>query len=216
MKRGWMKFWLCTSAAVLAACCASFAGAAQKEHGVNELTLAGLRPGKDTFSSAEKRYKTKFLVEKEKEKGREKDKEKAPDKTEDKFEEKGANFKEWLDDCRGRSLKVELDAKGVIQSVTISALAPQDGVCKDKAGDILNTRYWMTGRGLRLSDPRDRIIEIYGEPNSSGPSVKGTRELELLYYAFDWAGSDAPQVMEISCERSTGKVLEITLAYPSL
>jgi hypothetical protein len=46
--------------------------------------------------------------------------------------------------------------------------------------------------------------------------VKGTRELELLYYAFDWAGSDVPQVMEISCERSTGKVLEITLAFPSL
>jgi hypothetical protein len=216
LKRAWMKFSLCASVIVFAACCASFAGAGQYERRVNEMTLAGLRPGKDTFTSAEKRYKSKFLVEREKEREKGKEKEKSPDKSDEKTDNKGDNFKEWLDDCRGRSLKVELDGKGVIQSITISSLAPQDGECKDRAGDILNTRQWMTGRGLRLSDPRDRIIEIYGEPNSSGPSVKGTRELELLYYAFDWAGSDVPQVMEISCERSTGKVLEITLAYPSL
>jgi hypothetical protein len=51
---------------------------------------------------------------------------------------------------------------------------------------------------------------------SPGPSVKGEHELELLYYAFDWAGSDVPQVMEILCARESGRVMEITLAYPSL
>lgn len=208
MRRGWTKSWLCASAVGVVLTGTVFAGmqAAQKEHVANELTLAGLRPGKDTFAIAEKRYRTKYLRAKDKEK----------DKLGDKSEDKSENIKEWLDDCRGRSLRLELDAKGVIQSVTISALAPQDGDCNGKAGDILNTRFWMTGRGLKLGDPRDRILELYGEPDSSGPSVKGTRELEMLFYAFDWAGSDVPQVMEVSCERSTGKVLEILLAFPSL
>ena len=50
---------------------------------------------------------------------------------------------------------------------------------------------------------------------SPGPSVKGEHELELLHYAFAWAGSDVPQVMEILCARESGRVMEITLAYPS-
>jgi hypothetical protein len=46
--------------------------------------------------------------------------------------------------------------------------------------------------------------------------VKGSTELEYLYYSFDWAGQGVPQVMEIYCARDTGRVLEITLAFPSL
>ena len=42
------------------------------------------------------------------------------------------------------------------------------------------------------------------------------RELEFLFYAFDWAGPEVPQVMEVTCERSTGRVVKITLAFPSL
>lgn len=220
MKLGWMKFWLCVSALLLSVVTAQASARPRaqepdspKKNVANELTLAGLRPGKDNFAAAEKRYKTKFLRGKDSKENKEnKEKNKSDEKTEDKSD----NLKEWLDDCRGRSLKLELDARTVIQSVTISVMASQDGECKDKSGDILNTRYWSTGRGLRLGDPRDRIIELYGEPNSSGPSVKGARELELLFYAFDWAGSDVPQVMEVSCDRATGRVLEITLAFPSL
>jgi len=41
-----------------------------------------------------------------------------------------------------------------------------------------------------------------------------------LYYAFDWAGPDVPQVMEVVCtapkEGITGLVVEITLAANSL
>jgi hypothetical protein len=37
-----------------------------------------------------------------------------------------------------------------------------------------------------------------------------------MYYAFDWAGSSVPQVMEVFCARDSGRVMEITLAYPSL
>jgi len=42
----------------------------------------------------------------------------------------------------------------------------------------------------------------------------------LLYYAFDWAGSDVPQVMEVLCtvehDGKPGRVIEITLAASSL
>jgi hypothetical protein len=93
---------------------------------------------------------------------------------------------------------------------------PLDGKCENRRVDMLDEKDWITGRGLRLGDPQDRIAELYGEPNSSGPSVRGSNELEFLYYAFDWAGSDVPQVMEIYCARDSGRVVEITLAYPSL
>ena len=65
MKRGWTKFSLCASA--LSACLALAGGARAQEppspkaHPASELTLAGLRPGKDTFSAAEKRFKSRLL-----------------------------------------------------------------------------------------------------------------------------------------------------------
>ena len=46
--------------------------------------------------------------------------------------------------------------------------------------------------------------------------MKGNRELEWFSYSFDRAGSDVPQVTEVFCERSTGRVLGIMLVYPSL
>ena len=67
-----------------------------------------------------------------------------------------------------------------------------------------------------LATRRTASRNSMAEPNSSGPSVKGNNELEFLYYPFDWAGSDVPQAMEIYCARDTGRVVEITLAYPSL
>ena len=194
-----MKSWLCASAL---AACVTFAGAPTRLAAqgsapagrVNELLLAGLRPGKDTLAAAERRYKPKYSLAR---------------LTND-------NVREWVDACRGKSLRVELDAKGSIRSVTISALAPRDAKCVEKRGDFLSQSSWATGRGLRLGEPRDRVIDYYGEPNSSGPSVKGGRELELLSYTFDWAGPGVPQVLEVSCDRATGRVVEITLAYPSL
>ena len=164
---------------------------------VNELMLAGLRPGTDTLAMAEKTYKPKH---------RKKD--------------PADGIAEWSDECTGRMLQIELSAKNVIQSVTISALGPvardEKVDCQPSVRDVLQTKLWRTGRGLKLGDPQHRVNEIYGEPNSSGPSTKGIRELELMYYAFDWAGSDVPQVMEVLCERATGRVVEITLAFPSL
>jgi hypothetical protein len=63
-------------------------------------------------------------------------------------------------------------------------------------------------------------IQIYGQPDSRSPSTKGGQPLELWYYAFDWAGADVPQVMEVLCTREAdgkpGRAAEIALAGLSL
>jgi hypothetical protein len=199
-----MKFWLClslllvilpplTSTAAPGAQTNSQSAAKAGAHPANETLLAGLRPGRDTFAVAEKRFKAKNLTD-----------------------DKDSSIKEWRDDCSGRAIRIELDAKSVIQSVTITTLSPQEGKCGEKKVDFLDPRNWVTGLGLRIGDSQDQIVGLYGEPNSSGPATKNGQELALMYYQFDWAGSDVPQVMEVLCARDTGRVVEITLAFPSL
>ncbi len=201
MKRGSMKFWLCASLvfamagpAVAAGTRISSSGAGQSAvHYGNETMLAGLRPGRDTFAVAEKRFKAKNLSE-----------------------EPNSNSKEWRDDCSGRSIHLEVDAKSVIQTVTITTLGTQEGKCGDRRPEFLDPRNWLTGLGLHMGDSQDRVVGLYGEPSSSGPASKNGQDLVLMYYQFDWAGSDVPQVMEVLCARDTGRVVEITLAFPSL
>jgi hypothetical protein len=196
-----MKFWLCASLALAAASTAAAPGARTSPrsagqntvHHGNETMLAGLRPGHDTFAVAEKRFKAKNLSE-----------------------EPNSGSKEWRDDCSGRSIRLQLDAKSVIQSVTITTLGSQEGKCSDRRPDFLDPRNWLTGLGLRMGDSQDRVIGLYGEPNSSGPASKNGMELDRMNYQFSWAGSDVPQVMELLCARDTGRVVEITLAFPSL
>lgn len=195
-----MRFWRCTS---LAAACLALAGPSQptlaqgdgKPDRVNELTLAGLRPGKDTLSSVEHRLGLKLRSAA--------------------MSEQAAA--EWREDCWGHSLKIEVSEKRVIQSITVSLLGPGNPDCQRNSGRVgpLSIDRMKTGRGLVLRQPRERVVELYGEPDSSGPSVKGARELELLSYTFDWAGSDVPRLLEVSCDRATGRVVEIMLAYPS-
>jgi len=197
LRRDWTRFLRCASTASVLSLLVMSLSAQEPERRVNELMLAGLRPGVDTLAMSEKTYKSKH---------RKKD--------------VSDGIAEWTDECTGRMLQLELSAKNVIQSVTISALGPLTrdvkADCHQSARDVLQTKLWRTGRGLKLGDPQHRVNEIYGEPNSSGPSTKGNRELELMFYAFDWAGSEVPQVMEVLCDRATGRVMEITLAFPSL
>jgi len=191
-----MKFSLCISAlaAVLLPAAWALAQQGQTLRRVNELTLAGLRPGRDALAAALKRYSEKYIS----------------------GDRASANVKQWRDACTGRTLSLELNSRAIIQVITVSSLIPQEGKCEDRRFGTVAVQNWVTGRGLRLGDPQDRVLQLYGEPNSSGPSVNGDRELEFLHYAFDWAGADAPQVLEIHCARETGRVVEIILAYPSL
>jgi hypothetical protein len=169
----------------------SAARSAQKP--ANELMLAGLRPGRDTLGAARKLYGDVGVT---------------PDPDDDRF-------LTWRDPCRKRSLRIEADKKDVIQTIAVEewdSMLP----CRKEVPTKLHSDLWRTGHGLALSDPQTKVLSTYGPPGSGGPSTDGGRELELMYYAFDWAGSDVPQVMEIFCDRSTKKVVHITLAYPSL
>jgi hypothetical protein len=197
LKRGSTTFSLCVSLLAIATSAALRPAAQNASPGAdpavirhrNETLLAGLRPGRDTFAVAEKRFKIKNLSA-----------------------ESNSGSKEWRDDCSGRVIHLEVDAKSVIQSVTITSLGSQAGKCADRRPDFLDQQNWLTGLGLRIGDSQDRIYGLYGEPNSSGPASKNGRELALLRYQFGWAGTDVPQAMEVWCALDTGRVVEITLA----
>jgi hypothetical protein len=158
----------------------------------NELTLARLRPGRDKLAQAVLLY--------------------------------GANYRRgvggaddvlaWVDRKKHVVLRVELGKDGAIESVTISEIDPLGD--EDGAETALPARMLAAGRGLALGDARARVVELYGEPGSAGPSTQAGRELELLFYSFDRAGADVPQVMEVTCELRTGRVVQMTLAFPSL
>ena len=200
MKRGWTRFWLCVSLlpvvpgiSIPGASWAAQNAAPDNPRRVNETLLAGLRPGRDTFAIAEKRFKPRNLVD-----------------------SRETSYREWRDDCSGKNIRLELNAKSVIQSITITTLGARIGKCAERPGDFLDARNWVTGHGLRIGDTQDRVTDFYGEPNSSGPASKNGQDLALMSYQFDWAGLEAPQMMEVLCARDTGRVVEITLAFPSL
>jgi len=85
-----------------------------------------------------------------------------------------------------------------------------------KAGKLYPTVSYVR----RIGDAKSKTYSLYGEPDSVSPSTKNGQPLELLYYAFDWAGPDVPQVMEVVCsapkDGNAGRVVEITLAASSL
>jgi hypothetical protein len=200
LKRGWTRFWLYASLLPAMAGLGSAnarleaqTAVRRRAHAVNEILLAGLRPGRDTLAAAEKRFKSKKLSV-----------------------ERDSRSVEWRDACSGRAIHVGLDRSAVIQSVTVTTLGLKQGPCGNEPAHFFLPENWMTGHGVKIGQPQDAVIATYGEPDSTGPSTKGGHELELLYYQFDWAGSDVPQVMEVFCARETGRVVEITLAYPSL
>ena len=197
MNRAWKKS--SPSASALATVFLILSGGQQGKavRHATELALAGLRPGKDTLAAAKKLYGEKHLAA-------------SPED----------NAWTWKDVCEKRALRIETDGHGVVQFITVSAEDEPDegrrGDCGEKADARRRSEMWRTGKGLGLGDSRERVIALYGAPSSGGPSTGGNRELELMFYAFDWAGSDVPQVMEVYCDRATSRVVQITLAFPSL
>lgn len=163
---------------------------------VNELTLAGLRPGRDTATVALVRFK-KWPFEK--------------------------NIQDtqlsWHYPCfSGETLTLDVDGLGKVQVIRLTS-GGEEVECEPVGRKTL-LNGWQTGHGLRLRSPISKILQLYGPPDSKSPSSKAGQQLELWYYAFDWAGADVPQVMEVLCTKETigtpGRVIEITLAAPSL
>jgi hypothetical protein len=162
-------------------------------HRTNELTLAGLRPGRDTLEKAARLNGKPGTTS-------------ASD----------GSQTEWRDACRNAFLTVDTDGRNHVQVIRTGSRVGSGIVdCKK-----LPPGPWKTGLGLRVWDSTSRVLKLYGEPDSRSPSTKGGQPLELWYYAFDWAGAGVPQVMEVLCTREAdgkpGRVVEITLAGPSL
>jgi hypothetical protein len=159
---------------------------------VNELTLARLRPGRDSLAKAIHIYGV-------------------PNGS-----KQGPDEKTWEDFCRSHALTIENDKSGRIQTVRVT----RHDEWPIPACELAPRNPWQTGHGLAMNDSTLKIVHLYGPPDSKSPSTRDGQPLELWYYAFDWAGPDVPQVMEVLCttekDGQPGRVIEITLAAPSL
>jgi hypothetical protein len=161
-------------------------------HRINEMRLAGLRPGRDTAAKALALY----------------------GKPNGKNDQPGSQLT-WGSSCQTQALSIDLDESSKIQVIRATEQFAGSGDCAKLSPGI-----WRTGNGLRVGDSAKKVADLYGQPDSRSPSTRDGQPLELWYYAFDWAGADVPQVMEVLCTRETdgkaGRVVEITLAAPSL
>lgn len=196
MKLEWKRFWRAGSfaaiavaaVAAMAALISTRSSAQSNRH--NELTLAGLRPGKSKLAMKQRFPGFDAGVQ-------------------------DATGYQWANHCDGRIVRVEIAKNRIVRSVMVSTLWPIFGDCVNQNEEKLRASL-KTGRGLELGDACVRVTELYGKPESRGPSVQGSHKLESLFYSFDWAGEDVPQSMEISCDSASGHVVEITLASSTL
>lgn len=213
-----MKFWLCASGAMFQLAGASAAQSPGRKPvrpktpiRQNESMLAGLRVGSDTLAKAKRLYGEKLVL---------------PTPGEQ-------STLQWAGLCTGSKLRVDAEESTTIQSITVTKDASQEKTknfadCPDMKTSwgrphvtvLRVTPRWITGQGLGLGAPCSRAVKVYGQPSSRGPSTKDGQELELLYYQFDWAGPDVPQVMEVLCtpekNGKPGRVVEIMLEAASL
>ncbi len=165
----------------------------------NELTLAGLRPGKDYLSRVRQLYGEQ-----------------------DRIGSKVYSADVWEFIYAGDRflyLIVNADKQEKIQTVRVLEDHP-DGIGYPLKYSKIPSRRLASGLGAAVGDSCSTVEKIFGEPESRSPSTRNHQSLELLYYAFDWAGEDVPQVMEVLCSKNPdgkhSQVEEITLAAPSL
>lgn len=202
MRRASTQFWASVSLGVLATCALSLLadGGSQarnsphaNERRHNETILAKILPGRTSLAEAQTLWRNPTKKDPEN------------------------HLAKWLT-CDGDELNVDFDESGIIQSVwTSKAKTRSPRGCLESATMALQL---STGLGLQLGDTAARVLQLYGQPDSRSPSTKDGQQLELLYYAFDWAGPDVPQLMEVLCtvekDGKPGRVVEITLAVSSL
>jgi hypothetical protein len=193
LKLGSKKSWRFASAVSILLLATQAAPGTNHSGPANELTLAGLRPGREKLPSPQKVF-------------RQLDR-----------DESVTDALLWGDICTHRELRVELDANNMVQTVTVDNNYKPEIMAKCVASVLAPSRLKLlaTGHGLKLGDSCDRTAEIYGKPESKSASVRGTEQLELSLYSFDWAGPGVPQVMEVSCN-DLSQVVAITLAASTL
>jgi hypothetical protein len=154
-----------------------------------ESQLAGLRPGKDRLRTATNAHGPYY-------------RRLSPDKD---------DVLVWVDSYKHRALRLEMDANGIIRSVTVSAIDPiisENG----KHDAPLPSVLLASGRGLRLSHNYcPDVQDAYGEPDTSKEVEFRGNTLEVLSYSFE----KPPQLLEVKCERGGGKIVEMKLAVTS-
>ncbi len=200
MSRAWTLFLLSVSAGVLSIGAMPATSTAQTGPKTltarkgNELTLAGLRPGQSKITRARSLFR---------------------------YAKQTSDPNVWSADnpCTHQKLTITIEGN-TIQTIRVNDDDQTAATsCSYRDGKV-PPNAWITGRRLAVGDHCLRAENIYGKPDSRSPSTKDGKPLELLYYAFDWAGPDVPQVMEVVCTREKdgkpGRVVEITLAAASL
>jgi len=178
LKRASMQLWAGISAALLiltitmAVAAAPFQ-ATDGPHRQNETTSAGLLPARTSITKAQAILGDSTI-------------------------EDAQNHSAAWRSCSGDLPYVDSDDKGIVQQVRAEkARAPKRENGCNFTGS--SESKWSTRLGLRLGSPAPQVLQLYGEPDSRSPSTKDGERLELLYYAFDWAGLDVPQVIEVLC-----------------
>jgi hypothetical protein len=202
LKRASTQFWVSVSLGLLATCAAGLlaGGRSQarnspghKEGRHNETILAEILPGRTSMAEAQTFWRNPTKKDPEN------------------------HLATWLT-CNGDELNVDFNDDGIIQSVWTSKTNTRTAHGCIEA--VATAAKLSTGLGLKLGDLAARVEQLYGQPDSRSPSTKDGQQLELLYYAFDWAGPDVPQLMEVLCtagkDGKPGRVVEITLAVSSL
>jgi hypothetical protein len=194
LKLGSKRFWRFASLVAVLSLAGQAATGLMKSKRPNERTLAGIRPGRDEITAPQKKF-------------RELDR-----------DESATEELLWGDICTHRELRLELNASKTVQVVTVDNNYKPEimAKCLPIARAPSRLKLLATGHGLQLGDRCERVGEIYGKPESESPSVRGSEQLELSLYSFDWAGAGVPQVMEVSCDAASKKVVAITLAASTL
>jgi hypothetical protein len=151
-----------------------------------ERTLAGLQPGRDTLARAVRLYG-------------------------DRYTEAFANTPDlllWSDARKHIFLRLELGDDKTIQTITVSSFGPDGRPATD-----LPLNAAASGRRLKLGDPLDKCLNIYGQPYFRGPSTEAGQELLLVVYKFA-VSEEFPQVLETSYDPKTLRLVKMTLSFP--
>lgn len=151
---------------------------------VNELTLAGLRPGRSTLHEAVRHFGAHWLHP-------------TPQET---------DLYLWSDPARHLLISVEVNRQGEIRVVSVTRTDRDTST-----PSALPVRAETTGRGVRLGDTEQKLRHVYGKPFFEGPSSLGGHDVHLIVYNFSWAGAGKPQILESSFD-STGHLVKMTLS----
>lgn len=151
---------------------------------VNELTLAGLRPGQSTIAQAAARFGPHWRHP-------------SADET---------DLYVWCDARSGLELRLEAPSGSAIEVVTVSRIPGLPASC----GARLGSAAARTGRGVKLGDAPRQLLASYGKPFFQGPSSWRGQDAQLIVFNFSWAGEDKPQILESTF--LDGRLVKMTLS----